>query len=98
MKRFITIIPADLQKQANDYCSQFADGGELTFIIELSANGLEPVTHYISNWAMNKYEQFIMKQKYEQYMYEVEDSADTVILQQLNLQKINKTDDLLGGE
>jgi hypothetical protein len=90
MKRYIIILPAELQQEANEYCSQFTSGGEYTFTIKLSTDGLEPVTHYISNWFMTQAEEFLIKQRYEQYMNEVQNSDDTLLLQKLNLQKIIK--------
>lgn len=86
--RYITIIPAELQQEVNEYCGQFADGGEYTFTTMLSQTGLEPATYYMSNWAMTKAEEYLMKQKYEQYMTSVENNDDTLLLQQLNLQKV----------
>jgi len=90
MKRYIIIIPSEIQQEANDYCSQFTSGGEYTFTSELSANGLEPATHYISNWLMTQAEEYLMKQRYEQYMNEVQEVDDTLLLQELNLQKVIK--------
>jgi hypothetical protein len=95
MKRFITIIPAELQQEANEYCSNFVDGGEFTFTVKLSPSGEEPVTHYLSNWNMTKTEEFIMKQKYETYMTEVEEMTDAVVIEQLGLQKIIPNDDFI---
>lgn len=93
-KRFITILPAELQQEANDYCSQFTDGGQNTFTVLLSYNGLEPATHYISNWFMTQAEEYIMKQKYQTYMNEVEETSDAYIIEQLGLKKIIQENDL----
>ena len=95
MKRFITIIPAELQQEANEYCSQFTDGGQYTFQAQLSADGTEPATHFISNWNMTKAEEFIMKQKYESYMTEVEEMSHVDVLKKAGLKEVIKPDALL---
>jgi uncharacterized membrane protein len=94
MKRFITILPAELKQEANEYCSQFADDGQYTFQAQLSFDGKEPATHYISNWNMTKSEEFLMKQKYKSYMNEVEEPSDASIIEQLGLKKIIQENNL----
>ena len=86
MKRYVTIIPFELQENANAYCSQFADGGEYTFTSGLSADGEHPETHFVSSWVMNKAEEYAMKLQFEEYMYQTENHKS--LLNELGLQPL----------
>lgn len=85
-KKIVIILPIELQKKANNYCGEFSDGGENTFVVLLSENGKEPFTHTISSWLMTKAEEFAIKLKYEQYMYYEPNTEE--LLNQLKLKHL----------
>ena len=93
MKSYLIVIPKNIKDEINNFCSYFAEGGENTFIFAKTNDGVNP-THYVCYWNMNKSEQFIFKQKYKEYMYDMSKTTKESVYKKLGLSDLPIDDEI----
>ena len=93
MKTYLIVIPKTIQSEVNNYCVQFADGGENTFTVPKTNDGIN-ATHYVAHWNMNKAEQFAMKLKYNDYMYDMSETTKEKVFANLGLSDLPIDDEI----